>query len=138
MRTIRLGGGLGFYGDSWKPARATLERGQVQYLCSDHLSELTLAILAKDHGWAEGTVKTLLNRLLKKGAIAADKDGRRFLYRPLIGRDDYVDTESQGLLDRLFDGRLAPLVSHFSKREKLNPEDVAELRRLLEKIDDGQ
>jgi len=48
MRTIRIGGGLGFYGDSWKPARATLERGDVQYLCSDHLSELTLAILAKD------------------------------------------------------------------------------------------
>lgn len=97
-----------------------------------------LAILAKDQGWAEGTVKALLNRLLKKGAIAADKDGRRFLYRPLIGRDDYVDIESQGLLDRLFDGRLAPLVSHFSKREKLAPADIAELRRLLEALDDDQ
>jgi predicted transcriptional regulator len=101
-------------------------------------AEDVLAILAKDHGWAEGTVKTLLNRLLKKGVIAADKDGRRFLYRPLVGREDYVDSESQGLLDRLFDGRLAPLVSHFSKREKLNPEDIAELRRLLDKIDDDQ
>lgn len=48
MKTIRIGGGLGFYGDSWKPVRATLERGEVRYLCSDHLSELTLAILAKD------------------------------------------------------------------------------------------
>jgi len=97
-----------------------------------------LAILAKDQGWAEGTVKALLNRLLKKSAIAADKDGRRFLYRPLIGRDDYVDIESQGLLDRLFDGRLAPLVCHFSKREKLAPADIAELRRLLEALDDDQ
>ena len=44
MRSIRIGGGLGFYGDSWKPVRATLERGNVQYVCSDHLSELTLAI----------------------------------------------------------------------------------------------
>ena len=105
---------------------------------SPRSAEDILAVLAKDQGWAEGTVKALLNRLLNKGAIAADKDGRRFLYRPLIGRDDYVDTESQGLLDRLFDGRLAPLVSHFSKREKLAPEDVAELRRLLEALDDGQ
>lgn len=105
---------------------------------SPKAAEDILAVLAKDHGWAEGTVKALLNRLLKKGAIAADKDGRRFLYRPLIGRDDYVDTESQGLLDRLFDGRLAPLVSHFSKREKLAPEDIAALRRLLETLDDGQ
>ena len=105
---------------------------------SPRSAEEVLALLAKDHGWAEGTVKTLLNRLLKKGAVAAEKDGRRFLYRPLIGREDYVDSESQGLLDRLFDGRLAPLVSHFSKREKLNPEDVAELRRLLDEIADEQ
>lgn len=111
---------------------------KVLWADSPKAAEDVVAILAKDQGWAEGTVKTLLNRLLNKGAIAADKDGRRFLYRPLIGRDDYVDTESQGLLDRLFDGRLAPLVSHFSKREKLAPEDVAELRRLLEKLDDGQ
>jgi len=58
-------------------------------------AEELLVILAKEQGWAEGTVKTLLNRLLKKGAIAADKDGRRFLYRPLIGREDYVDAESR-------------------------------------------
>lgn len=104
---------------------------------SPKAAEDILAILGKDLGWAEGTVKALLNRLLKKGAIAADKEGRRFLYRPLIGRDDYLDTESQGLLDRLFDGRLAPLVSHFSKREKLAAEDVAELRRVLEALDNG-
>ncbi|MDB5098654.1 MAG: hypothetical protein JWM80_3075 [Cyanobacteria bacterium RYN_339] len=65
MRTIRLGGGLGFYGDSWKPARATLERGDVQYLCSDHLSELTLAILAKDQARdpAAGFTKDLVPML---------------------------------------------------------------------------
>ncbi|HWU79941.1 MAG TPA: BlaI/MecI/CopY family transcriptional regulator, partial [Caulobacter sp.] len=90
---------------------------KVLWADSPKAAEDVLAILAKDQGWAEGTVKTLLNRLLKKNAIAADKDGRRFLYRPLVGREDYVDAESQGLLDRLFDGRLAPLVSHFSKRE---------------------
>lgn len=111
---------------------------KVLWADSPKAAEDILAVLATDQGWAEGTVKALLNRLLKKGAVAAEKDGRRFLYRPLIGRDDYVDTESQGLLDRLFDGRLAPLVTHFSKREKLAPEDVAELRRLLEALDDGQ
>ncbi|HWU80363.1 MAG TPA: BlaI/MecI/CopY family transcriptional regulator [Caulobacter sp.] len=111
---------------------------KVLWAHSPRAAEDILNVLAKDQGWAEGTVKALLNRLLKKGAIAAEKDGRRFLYRPLIGRDDYIDTESQGLLDRLFDGRLAPLVSHFSKREKLAPQDIAELRRLLEALDDDQ
>lgn len=94
--------------------------------------------LADEQNWAEGTVKALLNRLLKKNAIAADKDGRRFLYRPLVAQGDYVHAESKGLLDRLFDGRLAPLVSHFSQRERLSDEDVAELRRILKAHDDGR
>jgi len=94
--------------------------------------------LADDQNWAEGTVKALLNRLLKKNAIAAEKDGRRFLYRPLVAQGDYVHAESQGLLDRLFDGRLAPLVSHFSQRERLSEDDVAELRRILKAHDDGR
>jgi predicted transcriptional regulator len=101
-------------------------------------AEEITAILADDQNWAEGTVKALLNRLLKKNAIAADKDGRRFLYRPVVVQGDYVHAESQGLLDRLFDGRLAPLVSHFSQRERLSDEDVAELRRILEAHDDGR
>ena len=99
--------------------------------------EITLT-LADDQNWAEGTVKALLNRLLKKNAIAADKDGRRFLYRPMVAQGDYVHAESQSLLDRLFDGRLAPLVSHFSQRERLSAEDVAALRAILKAHDDGQ
>jgi Acyclic terpene utilisation family protein AtuA len=47
-RKIRIGSGLGFYGDSWQPVRASIERGDVQYIGSDHLAELTLAILQKD------------------------------------------------------------------------------------------
>jgi predicted transcriptional regulator len=101
-------------------------------------AEEITALLADEQNWAEGTVKALLNRLLKKAAIAAEKDGRRFLYRPLVAQGDYVHAESQSLLDRLFDGRLAPLVSHFSQRERLSDEDVAALRRILEAHDHGQ
>jgi len=48
MKTVRIGAGLGFYGDSWLPIRASIERGEVRYIGSDHLAELTLAILQKD------------------------------------------------------------------------------------------
>ena len=92
--------------------------------------------LADSRHWQEPTIKTLLNRLLNKGAIAAEKDGRRYLYSPVLDRGDWLIDESEGLLDRLFGGRVAPLVAHFSEHRKLTSEDIAELRKLLEEIDD--
>jgi predicted transcriptional regulator len=94
-----------------------------------------VAALARSTDWQEPTVKTLLNRLLKKRAIAAERDGRRYLYRPLLSRADYVHATSKNLLDRLFDGRVAPLVAHFSERHKLSKKDITELKRLIEEID---
>lgn len=94
--------------------------------------------LAERQDWQEATIKTLLNRLLNKRAIAAEKDGRRYLYSPLIQRDAWVLEESSGLLERLFGGRVAPLVAHFSAHRKLSRKDVAELRKLLEGIDDDK
>ncbi|MCC7097756.1 MAG: BlaI/MecI/CopY family transcriptional regulator [Thermomonas sp.] len=97
-----------------------------------------VSALANAQDWQEATIKTLLNRLLNKGAISAQKDGRRFLYSPELKREDWVQAESRGLLDRLFDGRVAPLVAHFSEQRKLSRKDIAELRKLIEEIDDGQ
>lgn len=101
-------------------------------------AEDVAAAVASAQGWQEATVKTLLNRLLRKKAIAAERDGRRFLYRPLLVRGDYVHAQSKNLLDRLFGGRVAPLVAHFSERHKLSKKDIADLRRMLGEIDDAQ
>ena len=99
-------------------------------------AEEIVAEVAEPQGWSEATVKSLVNRLLTKGAIEAEKAGRRYLYRPRVDRLAYLSQESRGLLDRLFDGRIAPLVSHFSKTDQLSPEDVAELKRLIAEFDD--
>lgn len=96
------------------------------------------AALAERRDWQEATIKTLLNRLLNKGAVEAVRDGRRYLYSPKIRREDWVLEESRGLLERLFDGRVAPLVAHFSAHRKLSRKDIADLRKLLEEIDDGK
>ncbi|MDQ3510197.1 MAG: BlaI/MecI/CopY family transcriptional regulator [Pseudomonadota bacterium] len=101
-------------------------------------AEDVVAALAQSQQWQEPTIKTLLNRLLNKGAIHAQRDGRRYLYAPVLRREDWVMGESQGLLERLFGGRVAPLVAHFSQQGELSAKDVAELRKLLEEIDDGR
>ena len=101
-------------------------------------AEEILAEVGPRQRWQEGTVKSLLNRLLKKKAVKAERDGRRYLYAPRLTREQYVSQESKGLIDRLFDGRIAPLVAHFSEQRKLSRRDVADLRKLLEELDDEQ
>lgn len=100
-------------------------------------AEDILAAMPAGDGWQLGTVKTLLNRMLNKGALQAQRDGRRYLYDPLVAREDWEQGESLGLLDRVFGGRLSPLVAHFSAQRKLSREDAEALRRLLQEHDDA-
>lgn len=101
-------------------------------------AEEVAAEVGPEQNWADKTVKTLLNRLLTKNAVAAERDGRRYLYSPLIERAAYVQDESRGLVDRLFDGKLAPLVSHFAETNQLSADDIAELKRLVAELDNGE
>lgn len=86
-------------------------------------------------GWHENTVRTLLGRLVRKGAVAAERDGRRYLYTPLLTRDAWQAAESRSLLDRVFGGRVAPLLVQFTHHEKLSAKDLAELRRLVDELE---
>jgi|SRR5665213_2204277 len=101
-------------------------------------SEDVVIALESHEKWQESTVKTLLNRLLKKGALRARKDNRRYIYSPVLTRDAWLSTESHGLLDRLFGGRVAPLVSYFSQHNKLSKKDIEDLKRLIKDIDNGR
>jgi BlaI family penicillinase repressor len=87
------------------------------------------------NGWAAGTVRTLITRLLRKKAlVGARKDGV-YLYRPLIARADYVQAESQSLLDRLFQGQVAPLVAHFAEARALTAKDIQKLKKLIAELE---
>ena len=96
------------------------------------------AAIGSRQDWQVATVKTLLNRLLKKGAVSAERDGRRYLYSPVLQREAWLGGESESLLDRLFGGRVAPLVAHFSERRKLSKKDIAELKKLVQELDDDR
>lgn len=98
-------------------------------------SEQIVASLVDPTGWHEKTIRTLLNRLLGKGAVVARKDGRRYLYSPELRRNDWRKQESRSLVDRVFGGKVAPLLAHFSEHENLSTKDIAELRKLIDAIE---
>ena len=98
-------------------------------------SEELVAALQPDTGWHENTVRTLLNRLVRKGAVRAEREGRRYLYSPVLTREQWQSHESRSLLDRVFGGKVAPLLAHFSQHEKLSAKDIAELRKLIDAIE---
>lgn len=105
---------------------------EVLWASSPRAAEDVIEALAGRQDWQEPTIKTLLNRLLKKGAISAERDGRRYLYAPVLRREDWVRAQSSSLLQRLFGGRLAPLVAQFHAEQGLSEDDRAALRALLE------
>lgn len=111
---------------------------QALWTAGEATAEDLIAQVAGPNEWAEATVRTLINRLLTKGAIAAEREGRRYRYRPLLQREQWVAGESAGIVDRLFGGRIAPLVAHFSEQGKLSRKDIEELRQLIEDFDHGR
>ena len=90
--------------------------------------------IVPDRGWSIRTIKTMLSRLLAKGALVHEEEGRRYLYRPAIAREDFVARESRRLLDRMFGGSVTPLVAHLAERDSLSPEDIAEIEALLKEL----
>jgi len=87
--------------------------------------------LAPRQQWHRKTVKTLLNRLVKKKALGFKKEGRAYLYRPLVAERDCVTAQSKSFLDRVFGGSLMPMLAYFVETRSLSPREIAELKNLL-------
>ena len=93
------------------------------------------ALQKTDASWHPRTAKAFLNRLVKKKVLGFSREGRAYLYRPLVRREDCVDAASESFLERVFGGSLKPMLAHFVQREKLSPDEIRELRRLLKNPD---
>ena len=92
-----------------------------------------VAAMDNDRDWSAGTIRTFLTRLVKKGALRFKAEGKRYLYTPAVTRQACVRSAGRSFLDRVFGGAAGPLIAHFVEEEKLSKDEIAELRRLLDR-----
>ena len=90
--------------------------------------------VAHEKDWSLQTVKTLLSRLAAKAVVGTERDGRRFLYSPLVERDSYLAGVSRNFVDRLFGGKVMPLVAHLAEADELSADDIREIEELLREL----
>jgi BlaI family penicillinase repressor len=94
-------------------------------------AEQIIGQLAGKTSWHRKTIKTLIRRLVQKGALRFEKLDRQYRYWPLIKEETGIKGESRSFLDRVFDGALQPMMAHFVRHQKLTPKDVRELQAIL-------
>ena len=116
------------------PALAPSEWPVMQVLWEEHPLGAQEVAQRLDPGlaWSPRTVKTLLARLVQKGALDAAADGPRYLYRPRVGRAACIAAASRSFLERVGGGSPSPLLVHFLRESELSAAEIAELRRILE------
>lgn len=83
--------------------------------------------------WHPRTVKTLLGRLVKKGALRYKEEGNRYLYRPAFPRERFIEKESKSFVDRVFGGSATPMLLHFVESLDLSDEEIEELSAILDR-----
>jgi BlaI family penicillinase repressor len=90
-----------------------------------------VAKLAGRRSWSPRTVKTLLNRLVKKKAIDFSEQGKRYLYRPRVNRDACIRRESRSFLSRVFGDATGPMLVQFVRQTELSREEIEQLEKIL-------
>lgn len=90
--------------------------------------------VVREKDWSLQTVKTLLSRLAAKAVVGTERDGRRFLYSPMVERDTYLTGVSRNFVDRLFGGKVMPLVAHLAEADELSADDIREIEELLREL----
>lgn len=85
----------------------------------------------KTKDWKASTIKTLINRLLKKEVIGFNQQGKEYSYFPLVGEAQYVNEESENFINRVFNGSINSMLVNFVNSNKLTDDDLEELKKFL-------
>ncbi len=105
--------------------------------CNSPLDALQITTGINNPDWSPVTVKTLINRLLKKGYLGFSKQGRSYLYHPTITQKEYQQDENQSFITRMYNGKLSSLIAAFSNHENLNKNEIGEIRALLNSMEEN-
>jgi BlaI family penicillinase repressor len=90
-----------------------------------------VARLESSTDWKDKTIKTMLNRLVNKGALGYEAEGKRYLYKPKVARGECVRVQSRSFLSRVFGGATGAALIHFVEEHDLTPAELEQLRRVL-------
>ena len=82
--------------------------------------------------WKPKTIKTLITRLMKKGAVKFEKEGREYRYYPAVSETECVATERRSFVRRVYGGTTKPMLAAFLEDAELSAEDISELKKILE------
>ncbi|MGA2541069.1 MAG: BlaI/MecI/CopY family transcriptional regulator [Verrucomicrobiota bacterium] len=88
--------------------------------------------LKDESDWKPKTIHTLLGRLVQKGALATEKPGREYVFKPLVAERECRLAASRSFLEKVFDGEIAPFLACFLERKKLTRKQIDELKSILE------
>ena len=123
-----------------KEPRPPVSEAELQVLQSlwDHaegtVRQVQQRLSAGGSDWTRSTVITLLQRLEKKGYVASDKSEFAFVFRAAVSRDELMHQRMQELANELAGGQAAPLLLAFTKRHRLSPKELQELRDLIDEL----
>ena len=92
--------------------------------------------LLKTTTWSAKTIQTLIKRLVTKGALTYEKQGRVFVYTPLVEENEYINQQSNSFLNRFYDGNISAMLSSYLENNQLSETELRNLRSILSKDSD--
>ena len=111
---------------------AELEIMKVIWRAKEPITSLDIGKAVEDKDWKKTTIATFLARLVEKGALAAEKQGKLYYYTPLITEKEYKRSQTKKLISSLYDGSVRDFAVSFFKEQKLSEEDIKELKAIFD------
>ena len=111
---------------------AELEIMKVIWKAKDPITSLDIGKEVEDKGWKKTTIATFLTRLVEKGALSADKQGKLYYYTPLISEKEYRKSQTKNLIKTLYNGSVREFAVSFFEEQKLSDKDIQELKAIFE------